>query len=610
MQGSLSDNREDKFQLLVLDVICQNVMQEVDHKAVKYLLKKIIEHLKSNLGWLDTLSNKQRLSWTILTTCCSKIKPFSENLDWIDQNCSLLIELGSVFSAYCACNKDLFNLAAVLPHEIQSHHFEELKRYTLSNKMSSFHYTITARYFVWVAEIHRVLDYWCNKFHLHDISYNEVIHYESTHNNLVLLGHTLHVSSLVVDVCSVKNNILNTYEELNALLLCYIPGQPDAKWCALPFLLEKYRVYLPQEVQKFLENKVYFPGPGSRIPWDQLSKFTATDQTLYLRLHKNVTLKELSHFVQCIRSFQQPLIEYREMLIFFKLKNGLLFNKYLCHYQELFKEQCLPMDILVSALESTSTLICKIMEGTATYSEIIAEDKLTIEQLDIRKEFLILSEYCKGFLKLNFNADYGGFNGYLNILELFKFAVHISNIKTVCEQYHLEKCLHDPHLQELVGIMESLTEEWKLRITSLVAYEKMKKVKEILGFEAETSSKCMDIFPAMTDSVSFYQFMRDKQFYGEKGHAIFMQQYQLITAQLQHEEYDEQVLNHLVAALKFIYPFMDTEKDFKELMSEVLTLNVVDGLKQLKTVTANINLIKLWFSRVEVSQIIISKANL
>ena len=84
------------------------------------------------------------------------------------------------------------------------------------------------------------------------------------------------------------------------------------------------------------------------------------------------------------------------------------------------------------------------------------------------------------------------------------------------------------------------------------------------------------------------------------GQAIFLQQYQLITAQLQHEEYDEQVLNHLFAAFKVISPFMDAKKSFTELMREVTALNAVNGLKQLETVNTNITLIRLWFSRAEV----------
>ena len=83
---------------------------------------------------------------------------------------------------------------------------------------------------------------------------------------------------------------------------------------------------------------------------------------------------------------------------------------------------------------------------------------------------------------------------------------------------------------------------------------------------------------------------------------MFQQQYQLITAQLQHEEYNETVLNHLYAAFMFIKPFMDTHQNFHQLMSQVTSLDVTNGLKQLETVNTNITLIQLWFSRAGVSR--------
>ena len=41
---------------------------------------------------------------------------------------------------------------------------------------------------------------------------------------------------------------------------------------------------------------------------------------------------------------------------------------------------------------------------------------------------------------------------------------------------------------------------------------------------------------------------------------------------LQHEEYNEAVLNHLFAAFQFITPFTDTQQSFSSLISQVSTL--------------------------------------
>lgn len=136
-------------------------------------------------------------------------------------------------------------------------------------------------------------------------------------------------------------------------------------------------------------------------------------------------------------------------------------------------------------------------------------------------------------------------------------------------------------------------------MTPIIASEKMKRVKRILCFSSHTDPKCLEIFAAVTDSAAFYQFVKEKHFYGKEGQENFLKQYELITAQLQHEDYDEQVLNHLRAAISVISPFMEATS-FTQLMKDVNLLNSVNCLKQLETVNSNITLIRLWFSRAEV----------
>lgn len=129
----------------------------------------------------------------------------------------------------------------------------------------------------------------------------------------------------------------------------------------------------------------------------------------------------------------------------------------------------------------------------------------------------------------------------------------------------------------------------------------MNFIKTALCLEGCTDYSCLKIFPAVANSAVFYQFIQEKQFVGEEGQALFQQQYQLITAQLQHEEYDDNVLNQLTAAFVFISPFMDREQSFRALMEAVTGLDTSHGLKQLETINENITLVRLWFSRAEVS---------
>ena len=499
-----------------------------------------------------------------------------------------------------------------------------------------------SRYFEWVAGIQRVLQSWKEKICGHNISYDEVFWYATNHYRLVPLANAFRAGSLVIsleDVQDVKNFFLRDFELLNTLLLRYIP---DGKWCSFPALLEEYGVCLPREDQEFLNSKVSFPGSSVQIPEDQLgsplnpniSRIFQPSHDICLRLHKSVSLRELSSVMNNLEYFLRPLTKDLILqLIFFKLSKSELFDKYLRNHIQAQSQETqdtqhatpgldiplvtppvvhpnlvspdsegLSMSSFTSALKAASNLILKIMLGEATFSEIIMGDRLMLQKLEIEGEFTILSKYVQVAGLPDTHCK--GLSGVQSMLELFQYATHIKNIRLACEQYHLKNCLDDPLLEELTKIMQDhTTEEGMSEMTPLMAIEKMKRVKEILCLEGRASSRCLDLFQAIMDSAAFYQFVRDKQFYGLRGEANFVQQYQLITAQLQHEEYDDQVLNHLYAAFKVISPFVDTEKNFTELMKAVMALNIASGLKQLETVNTNITLIRLWFSRAEVSVI-------
>ena len=125
----------------------------------------------------------------------------------------------------------------------------------------------------------------------------------------------------------------------------------------------------------------------------------------------------------------------------------------------------------------------------------------------------------------------------------------------------------------------------------------MNEVKKALTLP---DPKHMELFAAIQNSSEFIHFIRENHFDDESGKSVFQQQYQLVTAQLQHEEYEESVLNHLFAAFQLIVPFLNAKQNLSKLLVQVSELDVTSGLKQLETVNSNIALIIHWFSRTEV----------
>jgi len=504
-------------------------------------------------------------------------------------------------------------------------------------------------------QVQAVLSEWHQRFNEQQVNYDEILFYANNQKELEKLLQTICTSSLVVeDTQSMKNMFLSAFEQLNILLIKYIPEKADTKWCTLLSLLQDRGVALPSHLLDPIEKHVVLPGEVKAgelleipLPPNTSGGFQPPGQDISLKLTKDFTLHNLSKVVKGLHRFLLPLLDVLDMLIFFKLYPSKIFNEYLQFYLRKESEaevkkkynareseeweqnntatisaslhsplptllsvtmqshpddqssvQGIPLAVLRRAMDSTHDLIMKLMQGTAAYSDIlIAKGKLNLEKLDIKQELSILRRSAMHFKPPVNSCE--GLAGVGNMLELFQYIHHIKTIHSVCKQYQLQGCLRDRNLVELCNLEKNLSsEESRAKLTLLEASKNMERVKHLL---CKASLSSLELFTTVRDSSAFYQFVHEKQFVGDKGQAVFQQQYQLITAQLQHEEYNETVLNHLYAAFKIIEPFMDRNQSFHNLMSQVARFDVTIGLKQLKTVNSNITLIQLWFSRIEVS---------
>lgn len=503
------------------------------------------------------------------------------------------------------------------------------------------------RYFEWVRRVQSVVLTWQKRVVESELNYDDIILYAGMQNGMQAIGDAIGATSDHFEPHNLqvqKNTFLQYFEVLNIMLLRYVPGKPAVKWCTLSSLLADNGVHFPAALQDILTKYVLLPGEYKEVVGGLLEKefpHSTTGQfnaghDISLKLSKMMGLSDLIKLVDDLQNFLQPIFDRLEMLIFFHLHQSVMFDKYQKLYLRKEAEEYmmkmhpsstmstfpfpvphLPMvslqmaeaeakleeenelPTLVRSLVKTTEVLTKLIKGTATYSEIIAEGSLDLENLDIEQEFDILKDYILHF-KINLGSN-EGLDGVRNMLELFQYTKHIMKIHGVCEQYKLQGCLDDDQLKKLVEIAQELAPEKSRRALTLNnATENMKQVKHLLFGGQQAQSHCLKLFEAVADSAAFYRFIKEKRFSGEHGQAVFSQQYQLITAQLQHEEYDEQVLNHLFAAFKFMSPFMNTRQDFKSLMTQVIPLDTSHGLKQLETVNSNITLIQLWFSRAEV----------
>lgn len=259
-------------------------------------------------------------------------------------------------------------------------------------------------------------------------------------------------------------------------------------------------------------------------------------------------------------------------------------------------------------MHQTKGFILRLINGTAKCEEIFIQGSFEelIQKFDVDREFKIICGFSE--FQEAFNASKEGKEGIKHILELFQYSQQISKIPSVCEQYGLHLCLSDPKLKELMEIVNSVkTAEDRANVTGQIASHHITKIQEILKFrdiDPSIAKNCLKLFSSVANCAEFYQFVKEKGFASDR--TAFSSQVELITAQLQHEDYNETVLNHLMPAFQYITPFLDTEQDLTKLMDKIVELGV--GLSfdsrnhfcQLETVNSNITMIQLWFSRTEV----------
>ena len=374
-------------------------------------------------------------------------------------------------------------------------------------------------------------------------------------------------------------------------------------------ILVKYKAEIPQDLQECMSQHIVFPNEvRERLVEIELlanqpspstdGKFQPHNPKIRLRLSKTLSLSVLRTLVHNLSALLTPICECVDFMIYFELHPSRLFSAYLLQtlHELAGVKPLVSIALLKEGVENTQSLLKKVLQGNATYGEIIAKGALKLEDFNIDEELNDLVE-CK----YTGSHGRGGLTAMKSLLKLFQFIVYIPVIEEVLQQYQLQACLDDPKLKELIKLAKALeNQEARERLTPADAESKWEIVCEALCIKENASPKCLELFSKVADSADFSNFLKEKQFTGIKGEDRFNQEFQLITAQLQHDPYREMVLNHLFAAFRFIAPFMDpSHTSLCSLMTIVTALDLPEGLPQLETVKNNMHLIRFWFSHKE-----------
>ena len=357
----------------------------------------------------------------------------ANNFDWVNTQ-GVIQTLGIIYNSYCNSRK-LYGSKCLLsentPDEIASCPWEDVKKY-----------------FQWVRKVQDTLHFWQSKFTTGNINYDELMSYASNSVALNALGRAVCAGSCVMEMDSitqVKDTYRYNFEHLNVHLLRYVHGHPEVKYCTLSSLFSKYGVALPPKVQDVISRHVIYPNDHSKkqklvnaisLPH---SRVFEPGQDIILNFTQEFTLSGLQKLNEELASFLEPFCNSLDMLVFFHLHQSEMFEKHLLKRLQSIVEpdpsqsaksvmgggfslvpsimpsvtfsrskektdkmyEGIPLRSLQAALEGVRDLLMKIVQGTATYSDIIAGGALKLETINTEKEFSTLRTFSETIKMVN-----------------------------------------------------------------------------------------------------------------------------------------------------------------------------------------------------------------
>ena len=360
-------------------------------------------------------------------------------------------------------------------------------------------------------------------------------------------------------------------------------------------VLERYQVRLPKTF-----------GESAQI---QLPNFQQIKLEKYYKT-STLSFANLETLTSEIESFLKPIL--RSWHLWPVYATSSLFRAYFeCFFR---KQPTSDVAALGKTLEMTAKLLTEML-----LSDEVTLQKITVDgsvKLDDTEEHLNLStELCNisESLKVDVNKiPEDRIAGLEAVIDLIQVAGFVHVICNVCRKFQLVNCTNTSNfkrLNEIATLMVENSEERNRIDPSTALQHKLFIHKQL--YPCNQSLQCL--FEQLDHNLEFYRLVREKFYEGatapdvEKSVSVtrsFRQLLEVITQQLQHEEYEEQVLNHLYPAFQYVLPFMDRDQSFNTLMEQVSKLKSPSNFQELNNVRHNMNQIKQWFEQTEVGGIL------
>ena len=358
---------------------------------------------------------------------------------------------------------------------------------------------------------------------------------------------------------------------------------------------------LPKDILESINEYFFYPSEkptNARV--QNLPDFHDGLQLLYVK--ENLTYKQILSFISHIEKFLGSLLPLIPFLEYFNLKRSKIFGK-LINEQLPGNGSKTPEDLAV-ALRSVKSKLENILSGEAVYKDFSPLlDKVSFV---IRNEITLINNY-EEFKSYQGSSAIVHFESFLILLESRN---HIDSLCSFCDEFQLEKCLESKEMIRLKEIASELKNSELWQAKKLNAFTKdANEIQDLLQICSDStvsqnrakSFSFLELFePLNTKTKDLRVFLNENNFRG-KGQARFKQLHALVTQQLQHEEYNSEVLAKLYTVYyNLLEPLNDKNLSFQVFLKTVSGLDVQTCLAHLRTVNENLDLVRMWFCRAEV----------
>eukprot|EP00117_Sycon_ciliatum_P002930 scpid215/ scgid3933/ E3 ubiquitin-protein ligase RNF213 len=263
------------------------------------------------------------------------------------------------------------------------------------------------------------------------------------------------------------------------------------------------------------------------------------------------------------------------------------------------------LEEFASALRATQDWLHRFVTNKAKLSDMYIITQDIFHAVSVQQEFDALVEFEPFQIanRLEQGSSSGGSDVLANVrsmLELLNYSGILMTIVNVCHQYQLEGCLTDPQFRQVHSFAKQLSEgSFFEELDSGRASQVKTELDTLL---CGTRPENLQIFAAIQDCVDFGKIICEHKFDRPQGKAKFESQVKLIMHQIENEEYNDIVLNHLTASFVYMLPFVDKSSTFAVLLRKVKSWQpdiIQHAIHQLRTVHDNMEMIKFWFSRAQ-----------